>query len=45
MLYTKQVVFPRTKRKRLIVQGYSFFATHGTHTYTQNYKLLIFNTL
>lgn len=45
MLYIKQVVFPRIKRKRLAMQGYSFFATHSTHTYTQNYKLLIFNTL
>lgn len=33
MLYTEQVVFPRTKRKRLAMQGYSFLL-HTAHTPT-----------
>ena len=33
MLYTKQVVFPRIKRKRLVIQGYSFLL-HTAHTPT-----------
>ena len=33
MLYTEEVVFPCIKRKRLVIQGYSFLL-HTAHTPT-----------